>query len=260
MEIDALSSPLAWIIYSVVIFASYVLMSKFFESPKVWQHSGIIDITSIPAVKTLKDEDLTWQDHFYTTLNRAILTPIYIYHFITIILSQTASNKIDWTINITSFISIPFIFLQFILLFSIYDFIYHFYHKMLHKIPLFYRYIHKHHHLQISPYRGTYDGLNVHPIEFILSTWLHIMSILILSCILDVTMSVSISGYAIMLFKVFAMFLASLNHTRHNIKIPYFYKVYDHDTHHRLPQKNFGQFIMWWDILFGTYLDGEIKK
>ena len=56
--------------------------------------------------------------------------------------------------------------------------------------------------------------------------------------------------------------LASLNHTRHDVRITLtlprigtilIYDVRAHDVHHRLPRSNYGQYIMLWDRLMGSY-------
>jgi len=44
-------------------------------------------------------------------------------------------------------------------------------------------------------------------------------------------------------------------HSRHDIRIPpYLYEVRAHDVHHRLPESNYAQYIMFWDRLFGSYV------
>ena len=48
--------------------------------------------------------------------------------------------------------------------------------------------------------------------------------------------------------------MASFNHTRYAISLPFFYDVRDHDVHHRWPRANYGQFVMYWDQIFGTFL------
>mmetsp|Transcript_30605 Transcript_30605/g.70521 ORF Transcript_30605/g.70521 Transcript_30605/m.70521 type:complete len:108 (+) Transcript_30605:428-751(+) len=62
---------------------------------------------------------------------------------------------------------------------------------------------------------------------------------------------------AAILFVTIGGILAGLNHTRYDISIPFFHTfLYDskvHDVHHRIPQCNYGQYIMFWDVLFGTF-------
>ena len=62
-----------------------------------------------------------------------------------------------------------------------------------------------------------------------------------------------LQGTALLLFYLSSGFAASLNHTRYAVHIPYIYDVRDHDVHHRLPRCNYGQFVMWWDRLYGSF-------
>ena len=63
--------------------------------------------------------------------------------------------------------------------------------------------------------------------------------------------------FSVVLFMLVGGGMASLNHTRYDVafSIP-FMTIYDsksHDVHHRLPQSNYGQYIMFWDYIFGSY-------
>ena len=61
--------------------------------------------------------------------------------------------------------------------------------------------------------------------------------------------------------------LAGLNHTRYDVELSLlgikFYDSKSHDVHHRIPQSNYGQYVMLWDYIFGTnYIpeeNGEIE-
>ena len=64
---------------------------------------------------------------------------------------------------------------------------------------------------------------------------------------------------AVLLFLASGGLLASLNHTRHDVRIrvpligALVYDVRAHDVHHRLPRSNYGQYIMLWDRLMGSF-------
>ena len=73
---------------------------------------------------------------------------------------------------------------------------------------------------------------------------------------------VSCHVLAVLLFLASGGLLASLNHTRHDVRIRLrlpcigtllVYDVRAHDVHHRLPRSNYGQYIMLWDWVMGTY-------
>lgn len=215
----------------------------------------------IPVVKTQDDSQLTWKHHLYVTFNRMIITPIYFYHVYKFF-THESTTWVDWDINITSknllninswwYIGIYFI--QFVLLFLIYDFNYYFFHRFLH-LRAVYPYVHKHHHSIISAFRGTYDGADTHPFEMVVGIYIHLWALLILKFFfVDIFTNIGVvSGYAFVAFKIFAGLFNSLNHTRFGVEIPYFYDSRDHDIHHRMLTTNYATGVMYWDKLFGTY-------
>ena len=102
-----------------------------------------------------------------------------------------------------------------------------------------------HHHRQISPTRGNYDAINVHPFEFLVGEYNHLFVVWLVPC----------HAATILSFLIFGGVLASLNHTRLDLQIPGFYDVRNHDVHHRWPRSNYGQYTMFWDRVFGWYRD-----
>eukprot|EP00494_Astrolonche_serrata_P022755 UN23012 len=60
-----------------------------------------------------------------------------------------------------------------------------------------------------------------------------------------------IVGYAG--FFIMTSFFAGYNHTRFAAEFPFLWKVEDHDIHHRVPQSNYGQYVMFWDYMFSTF-------
>lgn len=134
------------------------------------------------------------------------------------------------------------------LLFIIYDLPYTLFHWFLHWKPI-YPLVHKHHHRQMSPFRGNEDAINTHPLEYIPGEYLHLFSIWALTRIFGP----GIHAVTLLMFVFIGGTLASLNHTRFDIRLPYVFNVWAHDFHHRQPQCNFGQYIMLWDLVFGTY-------
>ncbi|RYH13977.1 fatty acid hydroxylase family protein, partial [archaeon] len=129
-----------------------------------------------------------------------------------------------------------------VLFYIFYDFFYMNFHRILH-IKELYSIIHKHHHRQKAPSRGNLDAINVHPFEFFVGEYLHLVTVYFIPCHM----------YAVAFFIIVGGVLASLNHTRYDIVIPGLYSVKVHDVHHRLPESNYGQYIMLWDYLFGSY-------
>ena len=138
-----------------------------------------------------------------------------------------------------------------VLLFIVYDFFYTLLHGMLH-IKGIYAYIHKHHHHQKAPSRANVDAINVHPIEFFLGEYNHLWALYLTS-----TYLVPVHVITAILFLAVGGFLAGLNHTRHDVVWRLggitLFDSKAHDVHHRIPQSNYGQYIMLWDHIFGFY-------
>ena len=138
-----------------------------------------------------------------------------------------------------------------VLLFVVYDFFYTLLHGFLH-VKGVYALVHKHHHHQKAPSRANVDAINVHPIEFFLGEYTHLWALYLTSkFLMPVHVGTSI------LFLAMGGFLAGLNHTRHDVVLRLGgWTIFDskaHDVHHRIPQSNYGQYIMLWDHLFGFY-------
>lgn len=128
------------------------------------------------------------------------------------------------------------------MLFIFYDFFYCLWHRLLH-VRAIYGFVHKHHHRQVVPTRGNYDAMNVHPLEFIVGEYLHLLAMA------AVPAHVTTYGFFFLLLGV----LTGLNHTRCDITLPGLFSVRWHDLHHRIPQVNYGQYTMVWDILWGSF-------
>mmetsp|Transcript_10722 Transcript_10722/g.17553 ORF Transcript_10722/g.17553 Transcript_10722/m.17553 type:complete len:260 (+) Transcript_10722:172-951(+) len=129
-----------------------------------------------------------------------------------------------------------------LMFFFIYDMVYVQFHKFLH-IRGIYKWVHKHHHKQMAPSRGNVDASNTHPLEFVPGECIHLLCVYLVPC----------HVYTVVAFMALGGVMASLNHTRFDLGIPYFYDVKAHDTHHRLPQTNYGQYTMYWDKVFGSF-------
>ena len=133
-----------------------------------------------------------------------------------------------------------------------YDFFYTILHWALH-IKEIYGFIHKHHHQQKAPSRANIDAVNVHPIEFLLGEYNHLLAVVLVCRVLNLQVHI----FCVVLFLAIGGSLAGLNHTRFDFTMQVFgFTIYDskvHDVHHRMPQCNYGQYIMLWDHIFGTF-------
>ena len=197
-------------------------------------------------------DELSIKDYVFISLNKAA-TPPFVYFLLKYMYFE--SNAV-WALDSLSFknciLPLPFLFI-------IYDFFYTILHWALH-VKAIYGYIHKHHHHQKAPSRANVDAVNVHPIEFFLGEYDHLFTVFLWCRVFG--MQLHLAG--VVLFLVIGGSLASLNHTRFDVmlSIPWplstkaVFSVYDtkaHDVHHRIPQSNYGQYIMLWDWIFGTY-------
>eukprot|EP00122_Pirum_gemmata_P008361 Pgem_evm2s7706 len=196
-------------------------------------------------------DELGWKDWAFIYFNR-FSAPMLFYHMV--LFSWRNPQHVEWDL---SKLTIFNTFGSVILCYLVYDFFYVQFHKFLH-IRAIYPYIHKHHHRQMAPSRGNVDASNTHPIEFVCGEYLHLVAIWL----------VPIHFVGVIAFLLSGGVLASLNHTRYDLQIPFFYDVKAHDTHHRKLETNYGQYMMVWDALFGSFrkynkeiiVEGEEKE
>lgn len=91
--------------------------------------------------------------------------------------------------------------------------------------------------------------MNVHPFEFVVGEYIHLLAVLLVGTALG-----GLHLAAVLAFIVAGGVAASLNHTRLGVTLPLgLYDVRAHDVHHRLPKSNYGQYTMAWDHIFGTF-------
>lgn len=150
------------------------------------------------------------------------------------------------------------------LLYVVYDLFYTLFHRALHHRAV-YRFVHKHHHRQKAPSRGNLDAVNVHPFEFLVGEYLHLLAAVLVGHLVA-----PVHFVPLLVFILFGGVLASLNHTRFDVKSPVFPQIYQvkfHDIHHWYPDANYGQYSMLWDRVFGWFRapdddddDGARKK
>jgi len=147
----------------------------------------------------------------------------------------------------------------------VYDFFYTLLHWFLH-IKSVYAFVHKHHHHQKAPSRANIDAVNVHPLEYFLGEFNHVLALhLVVKGIpLLGFKGMDVSSAGALAFISLGGILAGLNHTRHDVvaRIPCLglsktgWTIFDskhHDVHHRIPQSNYGQYTVVWDRIFGTF-------
>ena len=130
-------------------------------------------------------------------------------------------------------------------------------HRLFHKIPLLWH-LHKVHHA--DPHVDVSTALRFHPIEIVASIFVKMGAVFILG----------VPAIAVILFEVLLNGFAIFNHA--NIRLPKKVEAVAryllmtqilHRIHHsQLYQEsnsNFGFSVIWWDRLFGSYIDEATK-
>jgi sterol desaturase/sphingolipid hydroxylase (fatty acid hydroxylase superfamily) len=191
-------------------------------------------VDSIPVIGKHLD-NLESLDKTFIFTNKCI-TAVFVYHGIQIVYG---TSSIKWKHEELSFYNTILALVGFYLF---YDFFYMWFHRILHLRSL-YSLIHKHHHRQKAPSRGNLDAINVHPFEFFVGEYLHLVTIYFVPC----------HVYTAIFFVLIGGILATLNHTRFDVNVPGVYSVKLHDLHHRVPDTNYGQYTLYWDKLFGSF-------
>jgi len=237
MDGFALSELDSWPLWLKVAFPSVILLGLQILAALVPFVCKITGVVELPLKNSLHLDKLDTWDLIYINCNK-LLTILFVFNLIQVCV-WSDSIKLDPS-EATLYNTFGSLFCFYIF----YDFFYMWFHRILHW-NIWYSVVHKHHHRQKAPSRGNLDAINVHPFEFLVGEYLHILTIYVIPCHI----------YAVVVFILAAGILASLNHTRYNVKIPGFFTVDAHDVHHREVEKNFAQYTMYWDRLHRTYLD-----
>jgi sterol desaturase/sphingolipid hydroxylase (fatty acid hydroxylase superfamily) len=193
------SAPAFYLCLSASILAGYKVLDTLVCSSLLWGSLAGAEALK-PKGPMLTDDRLGWRDNLYTSINRCFTTVFYVFHVVAYLSPRaqqplgkfpgigSAGTDIVWpavgasaaaaggsTLQGTLTAAAASV-VQMLLLFALYDAVYVPFHRTLH-VPRLYPWIHKHHHRQIAPYRGSYDGINTHPIEFVCGEYLHLLAV-----------------------------------------------------------------------------------
>jgi len=142
----------------------------------------------------------------------------------------------------------------FVGVFSLADFTYFVMHQVVHRYPMLYKFVHKHHHKEAEPIRGWADTCNAHPTDFFYTGFCTSpMSVLWLFP----KGSVHIVAIGACLW--INSFVGSLGHCRLDFNVGVFNTRF-HAGHHAYSKCNFAQNIELWDRLFGTYRELNVDS
>lgn len=208
-------------------------------------------------------QEFEFIDRLYITFNK-LVTCLFTYQVFYYSWYQT--NHVQWSFPVHTSIGsrIGQIALSLVCFYVIYDFGYTLFHWGLHHGSV-YRYVHKHHHRNCVPFRGNLDAINVHPFEFITGEYNHLFAIHMTSLLfmryssLVFGETVKIHVGVLLFFIIIGGILASFNHTRFAMALPFgIFQVAYHDVHHARQMFNYGQYTMLWDRVFGTFKPHEM--
>lgn len=250
------------------IFAVVVYVGFFFFDILLVPLSALLIGNRILPDKAPRNTVLRMKDKLIVQFNR-LITILFLYHMSQLSCHDSIYSGEDLLFNssmsssdkaraiLKNLFIFCFAFFPGVIVF--YDFFYSIFHRILH-IEWLYPLIHKHHHLQYTPWRGNVDAINTHPIEYVLGEYNHLWSLFWVGKFCVKAFGYQPHASFILLYIVIAGLLSTLNHTRVDVRIPYIYNVWWHDLHHRNPPTNYGQYTMLWDWVFGWYKEESTKS
>mmetsp|Transcript_67139 Transcript_67139/g.187886 ORF Transcript_67139/g.187886 Transcript_67139/m.187886 type:complete len:253 (-) Transcript_67139:338-1096(-) len=193
--------------------------------------------------KPVVQRALDRMDFFYLACN-AVVETVFIGHLVHYLWH---SDRVDRSLSSFGVLNGP-VALWLLIIFN--DMLYAPFHRALHH-PMLYRWIHKHHHRITYPQRGNIDARNEHPLEQIMAMSLWYAATRMVTALTGLHGAVIVAHISVMV--IFACF----NHTGCDLKFNVLgldFAVRAHEMHHRRPDTNFGQLVMWFDRLMGTYV------
>ena len=251
---DAWRARSEWPVFVVAVVLGYSVITALTQSSFLFGSCGTrLEVRA----KRLEDPELRWTDYAFVTCNK-LVTVAYVVYAAT---SIRAAEWVAWDAASAwpVWALVPSCVATVLLTLGCYDLIYVPFHRLLH-VPALYPYIHKHHHRQAVPFRGTFDGINTHPLEFAFGEFLHVWALHVAGAFATRVLGVQLPVQGALAFLITGGLMASLNHTRFGIRIPFVYDVRTHDVHHRKPRSNYCQFVPWFDLLYGTFEEYRTKE
>jgi sterol desaturase/sphingolipid hydroxylase (fatty acid hydroxylase superfamily) len=245
LNFDAWYLQKEWAIFVMAVLFGYSIVTMLTQSSFIFGRcSPRLEVRA----RRLEDSDLRWKDYLFVTINKLVTVWYVVYGATTI----RQATWVQHSASTTNPISTVLINIGVVLLaLGCYDLIYVPFHRLLHA-PMLYKWIHKHHHRQAVPFRGTFDGINTHPLEFAFGEFLHIWALRLVGYLFG-AFGYQVPFWGCLSFLICGGLMASLNHTRFGLTIPFVYNVRNHDVHHRKPKSNYCQFVPWYDVLLGTF-------
>lgn len=241
---------------------SFSLLSSFFFIPATFpplKEEANSDGNRLPSIIPRRSQEapqheLNYIDYSYMALNMLCMPGIF-YNFFNLMRSFGLDINAPPLFCIYPdspkmliFKTVPELCFLLPIYFLAYEFCYYWWHRTMHESPVFYQYIHKHHHQQKYPDRGAIDTFNTGCIES--QVGLHLqLAVLWLSKLLGL----SSLPAAIWFFSI-AGWLSVLEHDKHDRTLLFdWYRTDDHHMHHSYVKCNFSPYSTVWDRVYGTF-------
>ena len=219
------SFVLGTLLFVEILGSLALALARYFRSPLIARAAPVYARTTVDRACIIYNKIFTVCFN-YALLRFACARPGATFHLVDCTLSNTVAATL-------------FIFIA-------NDFLYYFWHRFLHWTPM-YILIHKIHHRELSPFRGTNDAFLAHPIEFMVTALFIPAGVLL--CPFEC------HALAIAMCATFIATMSAFNHSRYAVRLGVMLNSRNHDTHHSRGAGggNYAQFIWHLDVLLGTY-------
>ena len=150
-----------WAPLQIALFAlsTYVFLALLDATAQCLLSPGSTACCSLP--QRARKRTFARVDHLYVSLNK-----LYTLYFNAVLIKACHdAPHVSWSPSDVGLLNFPVATAG---PFLVDDLCYYLWHRLLHWGPL-YRHVHKHHHLEVSPWRFTDDPYNAHPVEFVVT-------------------------------------------------------------------------------------------
>lgn len=245
-----------------------VIGSSFFVFPNAWppqseeNSQGHRIPMEVPhRLEKMRQHKLANVDYSYMVLN-SLCMPGLFYHFITLMRSWGLDLSAPplfgiYPSSMGQLISqtVPELVGSLTLYMLTYEFIYYWWHRSMHEIPVLYKWVHKHHHKQTYPDRAAIDTLNTGCFESQAGLYMQLAVLGLCGKYLGVS---SLPGAC--WFFTLAGWLSVIEHDKFERALPLdVFRADEHHMHHAFVKCNYCPYSTVWDRVFGTYKKFEVK-
>jgi len=202
---------------------------------------------------------LTAVDLSYIALNSLCLPGLF-YHFVTLLRSwgldfdAPACGIYPEKPLLLLTETLPELAMYLPLYFITYEFVYYWWHRRMHEVPVLYKWVHKHHHQQTYPDRAVIDTLNTGCVESQVGLYSQL-------ALLWAFGKLGLGSLpASLWFFTLAGWMSVLEHDRFERALPFdVFSARDHHMHHAFVKCNYSPYGSLWDRAFGTFKPFQVR-